>query len=272
MLWSKLVHLFCCKIKFKTVFIHDSGYLSLSDSEDFQQVSDCDDALVPKVHTICSWNIQELFWYCTPRKLENVLHHINCLDTDIICLQEVFELKAIQSIIHNKMIRDKYPYFLSGDMKNRYIIGENSGLFVLSKYPIRFIDFKVLPYATFPDCMSAKGVLYFTVGDLNYATTHLQSGCAKIARRQLKFIMENSPFKNNFIILGDFNFENAEKCLSIERNNNTNTYNGADVGAIDYILPISNTINIETSVLHFDLDNVSDHYPILGTISRKIRD
>ena len=41
-------------------------------------------------------------------------------------------------------MREKYPYFLSGDMKNKYIIGENSGLFVLSQFPIQFIDFKHL--------------------------------------------------------------------------------------------------------------------------------
>ena len=264
MFLSKIYRLFCCRNKFKTVFFHDSGYLTLQDRQLYRSEENEKQERGPKIRKVCSWNIQELFVYHSSLKLTNILYHINCLDAEVLCLQEVFEPAIIRAIIHNKTIRDKYPYFLSGDMKNKYIIGENSGLFVLSQFPIRFIDFKYLPHAICPDNFATKGVLYFCVGNLSFALTHLQSGSPNIAQRQLQFVMDQSPFKKNFIVLGDFNLTNANILLDVERNNTVITHNSQRI--IDYILPISCSFHINNDVLQIDLDNVSDHYPIIGTI------
>ena len=264
MFLSKICRLFCCKNNFKTVFFHDSGYLTLQDRQMSRSEEKEKQGGGPKIRKVCSWNIQELFWYHSLPKLTSILYHINCLDAEVLCLQEVFEPATIRSIIHNKTIRDKYPYFLSGDMKNKYIIGENSGLFVLSQYPIRFVDFKHLPNAICPDNFATKGVLYFCVGNLSFALTHLQSGSQSIARQQLQFVMDQTPFKKNFIVLGDFNLNDADVFLDVERNNTVITHNSQRI--IDYILPIECSFHINNTVLQIDLDNVSDHYPIIGTI------
>jgi len=282
MVLSKLWNLLCCRHRLKSGFMDAGGSgspLRGRAEETFGTLGFHCSVYTHTVREICSWNIQENFWYGSARKRRNILYHISCLDTDVLCLQEAFEPQILRAILHNKTIRDKFPYFLSGDMKNKYIIGENSGLLVLSRYPLHFIDFKELPGAIFPDCMATKGVLYFTVGDLNCAVTHLQSGSPVIAKKQLQFVMAQSPFSggsggsgaadaNNFIILGDLNLDNAETILGVERNNSEYTHSSERI--IDYILPIYGAISIETIVPHFDLDNVSDHYPIIGTILRQV--
>ena len=252
MILSKIYRLLCCQNKWKTKFFHTDCSIKQTNCHP------------PKIRKVCSWNIQELFWYHSSSKLTNILYHINCLNAEVLCLQEVFEPDTIRSILHNKAIRDKYPYFLSGDMKNKYIIGENSGLLVLSQFPIQFIDFKYLPNLTCPDNFATKGVLYFCISNLSFALTHLQSGSPRIAQQQLQFVMDQSPFKKEFIVLGDFNLTNAETLLDVERNNTVITHNSQRI--IDYILPISRSFHINSEVPRIDLDNVSDHYPIIGTI------
>ena len=65
------------------------------------------------------------------------------------------------------------PYYLIGINDKKYIIGEDSGLLVLSKYKIQF---KVkLDELLMPDKLANKSIIYFTIGRLNMMTTHLQS-------------------------------------------------------------------------------------------------
>ena len=74
--------------------------------------------------SIFSWNIQELFYYSNPEKLNNVINYLENCNSDILCLQEVFEEKSLDRIVNNKIINDKYQYILTGNLSTKYIIGE----------------------------------------------------------------------------------------------------------------------------------------------------
>ena len=117
---------------------------------------------IPK--SIISWNIQELFLYSNTKKINNILNYLDSFDADVICLQEAFEDKTKEFII--LYLKKKYPYHLLGYQVKKYVVGEDSGLLVLSKYPINFIDEIKLKNLIFPDCLANKTVLFFEVGYL----------------------------------------------------------------------------------------------------------
>ena len=106
-----------------------------------------------QINSITSWNIQELFWHCyNGEKINNILNYILSSQSDIICIQEAFEIPTLDAIIFNESIKCKYPYFLTGSLANRFIIGENSGLIVLLN--------RILSDSLFTDKT-------FLIGDLN---------------------------------------------------------------------------------------------------------
>ena len=210
---------------------------------------------------IISWNIQELFFYTNVSKVNNIVGRLKSFDADTVCLQEVFEDRAKEVIINE--LRDKYPYFLLGHTKKKYIIGEDSGLLILSRYPIEFVKENLLKDPRLPDSLANKTVLYFKIGNLNFATTHLQSSYSDISEKQLLSLVNNSPF-DNFIIIGDLNNTNADKILDINKNNICNTYEDC---ILDYIINIGyKDINIEVESIEINIKNTTDHLPIIGKI------
>jgi endonuclease/exonuclease/phosphatase family metal-dependent hydrolase len=211
---------------------------------------------------ITTWNVQELFWYCYKgNKINNIIDHIKQFDSDIICLQEVFESYSFELIVNNKYLKERYPFYLTGTQANRFIIGENSGLLVLSKYPIKFHQFTQFHQTTFPDILACKGALYFSVGDTNFITTHLQSECPRIAKRQLHYILNESPFTKKTILLGDLNINDACDELGLCTNNNMITHLWSS-SKLDYILNITNDVQLDIDIDHFSLENCSDHWPV----------
>ena len=210
--------------------------------------------------TIISWNIQELFLFLNSKKLDNVIDRLRMFSSDIICLQEVFEDKTKRLIIDE--LKNIYPYYLLGNLNKKYLIGEDSGLLVLSKFPIKFIYEYYLTKLALPDSFANKSILYFTIGNINFATTHLQSTYEEISKLQLKDLINNSPFKD-FIIVGDLNNRNTNKILNVKVNNICNTF---EDHILDYILPYKCNFNIEVKTIDIDITNTSDHMPIIGKI------
>lgn len=210
--------------------------------------------------TIISWNIQELFLFLNSKKLENVIEKLKTFSSDIICLQEVFEDKTKKLIINE--LKEVYPYHLLGNIKKKYLIGEDSGLLVLSKFPIKFIYEYYLKNLRLPDSFANKSILYFKIGKINFATTHLQSTYEEISKLQLNDLINNSPF-DNFIIVGDLNNRSTNTILNIKVNNICNTFEDY---ILDYILPYNCDFNIEVKTIDIDITNTSDHMPIIGKI------
>ena len=215
--------------------------------------------------SIVSWNIQGLFLFMNPLKTENILRELHYFTEDIICLQEVFENPLKERIIEG--LKDKYPYYLTGNRNKRFWVGEDCGLLVLSKYKVQFVKEVILDEYVFPDTMANKSVLYFRIGCRNFVTTHLQSSnmndAEDIAIRQIKIVMNESPFKE-YIITGDLNHPEAHLHIGCPKSIHKNTCNNE---ILDYIVPINlPNLAMDIGVSDIDITEVSDHYPLIGRI------
>ena len=216
--------------------------------------------------SIVSWNIQGLFFFMNPLKTVNILRELRGFTQDIICLQEVFDDTLRRNIIEG--LKDEYPYYLTGNMRKRYWIGEDCGLLVLSRCKIQCMKEVVLEEHRFPDTMANKLILYFRVGCLNFATTHLQSSnisdAEDISGRQLEILMTESPF-TEYILAGDLNHPKAHLHIGCPESTHGDT---CAEGTLDYIIPINiPTMTMDLRVLDIDIKNVSDHYPIVARIT-----
>jgi endonuclease/exonuclease/phosphatase family metal-dependent hydrolase len=220
---------------------------------------------IQKIKEICTWNVQELWWHSyRGNKLDNIIKYISNSTSDVLCLQEVFEPKVIRLLTTHPAISRHFPYYLTGNLCNSYILGENSGLLVLSRYPIIFREFIPFKISAFPDTFASKGALFFTIGEINFITTHLQSINIPVALRQLYHIIKNSPFKGKTILLGDLNIPDPFPFLKMQRNNQGHTHLSGCT--LDHIIPLHSDIDFGVEVDYINLKNTSDHYPLIATL------
>ena len=218
-----------------------------------------------KPRTIVTWNVQGLFLFMNKEKPMNIVNQLTQMDkSDIICLQEVFDDELKETIICK--MKYTHPYYLLGNTTKRYIVGEDSGLLVLSKYPIEFVKEIILDQYNLPDKMANKSMIFFKIGDLNLMNTHLQSNNmfdnSVMSTQQLKQLKDLCPF-DRCIFVGDLNNELAHKHLGIRKNNLIRTIQTNEI--LDYILPWNYDDHISvrcTSVPNIDITNTSDHYPL----------
>ena len=226
--------------------------------------TNCSEDMISEVNpqSIISWNIQGLFCFTTPLKVKNIIEKIKGFDSDIICLQEVFEDWIKEDII--KGVKDIYPYYILGNNDKKFIIGEGSGLLILSKYHINFKKEVLIKGCVLPDVLCNKTVIYFSVGEYNFSTTHLQANNNVISEGQIREIRNQSPFES-FIITGDLNHEKAEEILNVEKNNERNTWENV---ILDYIIPINcKDIKLDVKVITMNLTDVTDHLPIFAEVN-----
>lgn len=217
------------------------------------------------VNTICTWNIQELWWYSYKgHKINNIIKYILNSQHDVLCLQEVFEPLVQKTILSNSKIRKKYPYFLTGDLYNKFVVGENSGLMVLSSQPILFKQFTPFIKSNLPDLFASKGALYFTIGEINFITTHLQSNNTIIAMSQLNYIINSSPFTTKTILLGDLNIPDPYIVLNVPECSKKHTHDSGR--RLDHIISLHADINLNTNVDYIDIKNTSDHWPLFSNL------
>lgn len=121
---------------------------------------------------------------------------------DVVGLQEVW--RGARSLL----LRPMHTGELRGD----------SGLGIRSPYPVRHLRTKVFTAERGFDAFKAKGVLLAEValpqGSLNVAVTHLQSGAgpknAAVRRDQLAEILDALDSDGPWVLMGDFNFYDAE--------------------------------------------------------------
>lgn len=204
-----------------------------------------------KINSILSWNIQELFCYKNSTKTNKLLNDLsNFAKYDLICLQEAFCESTKQKIISK--LASSHPYWITGNMRKKYIIGEDSGLLVLSKMPIT-VD-KYLNFSTCigSDAFANKGAVYFTVDGKHYVNTHLQANYQNISKLQLQNINRNIPSDwNKYTLIGDLN----TKHKMCKNKNYTH-----DNMVIDCII-INNSVTTNHTIMTTDNDT-SDHRPV----------
>jgi len=256
MAFRKLHNIMCCNQTLHKVYLHNGIARYILNPLNVTLLN-------RKIKKIMSWNVQELFLYSTPTKLNNIIEYIKNSDCDVICLQEVFEISSLERILYNKDIFKKYPFSITGCMKNKHILGENSGLLVLSNQPIRYVKFESLLPSEFPDVFASKGILYFSIGNKNFASTHLQSCNELISAQQMRLAQDSSPFGDNFILLGDLNHRSADVYLRCQKNNDVKTHDSNRV--LDYILPMNPYYCNMEVIVDNTLQNASDHSPLICT-------
>jgi len=95
-----------------------------------------------------------------------------------IMFQELFAEEVIEQISQNPNIRRLFPYMIFG--LGRQTIGLNSGLAILSRFPIKNPEFYAFNHLRKSDAFAQKGVVRFNLDlsrnhDITLFSTHLQA-------------------------------------------------------------------------------------------------
>lgn len=154
---------------------------------------------------VLTYNIQRLPYLLRP------MVNFNFLDYDIICFQECF-----MDIMN---LRNDYFEMNCCIPKSNYLFLIDSGLVILSKFKINYIDFITYKNMKSVDKLAQKGFLVCLINDILIINTHCQAcynkdnKLANIVNKQLEQInnyIENIKHKyKDILVVGDFN-----KCLT----------------------------------------------------------
>lgn len=178
---------------------------------------------------------------------------------DIILLQECFDKKCIKIIV--EQLKSIYPYIIE---PIRVCTPINSGLLVLSKYPLSDVKFQKFDKLVGADRLASKGFVSFTIDvcglKISSMVLHQQAGDSKkrsrIRENNLSLISDNKTD----IMCGDFNTEGNEvnniKDLFFGYNIKNDVYTWG-MKTLDYIISKYNFLNY--NVLDWSF---SDHYPV----------
>ncbi|KAH0617303.1 hypothetical protein JD844_015340 [Phrynosoma platyrhinos] len=162
---------------------------------------------------------------------------------DFVCLQEVFDLRASNSLCqllgpyYEHILYDVGVYGLAGCSAPKLF---NSGLFLASRYPILAAQYHCYPNSTGEDAFAAKGLLCAQVqlgssqgkrivGYLNCTHMHAPEADASVRCDQMTLAMLWAQlFQDNYaqlgdvvafdIFCGDFNFDNCSSGDELEQN------------------------------------------------------
>jgi endonuclease/exonuclease/phosphatase family metal-dependent hydrolase len=185
--------------------------------------------------------------------------------TDIVCLQEAFELdfyNQLYAFVKKNRLNIVHP-----PLERKLGVGENSGLVTISRFPITHNKFIRYDEAAGLCWFANKGAHYMTIGigsnkSLPLVNTHLQSDNETIAINQFGQLIDNT---NGALIVGDLNmgFDTVQKQLiNVKRVNSEKVVTFPEYNdQLDYFLLYNLDLGCSFSVLS-DVE-LSDHYPIL---------
>ncbi len=172
----------------------------------------------------------------------NYLVHSDYLkNTDVVMFEEAWDHDIRKVIING--LKSIYPYFVDPVPENDHLKPLNSGLLVLSRYPITrhaFIDYQDYQTLVSWDNYSNKGALYFKVNklgqDYNIIVTHVQAGgdSAKVNAQALKLR------RQEFLLIKEHLIDglglSKEQPLIIAGDLNTDYYDKSDYGFLQKTL------------------------------------
>lgn len=183
---------------------------------------------------ILSWNIYMLPVSIKkvgqPKRVEHIAEQMNNSDYDIIVFQEAFDRNVRYKL--GKLMREKYPYQEGPANAKPSWFRMNSGVWILSKHPMKYLDELDFKESAGLDNLARKGALLVEInknGKLyQIAGTHLQSGESnkkdKIRISQIneieKLIQKHEHDGIPQLICGDFNIpknDNLHYNLMIEK-------------------------------------------------------
>jgi exonuclease III len=222
------------------------------------------------------------------KRIEEIIDLLIKNDADVICLQEVFDIK-IKNRIAQELLKYDFHYKPSNSM-----FCLSSGLMILSKYRIISKGFEAYNNYSGEDSLTEKGILYITIKINNTVytilNTHLNANaifslyrrCVRTREKQmhqlLEFIKNRDANRDNIILCGDFNIDLYDYQNMFNKLNNIYKFNISSINFInntklitfsksnkqlDYIFYFYNTpkhISFNYELIKSDL---SDHYPII---------
>jgi endonuclease/exonuclease/phosphatase family metal-dependent hydrolase len=253
---------------------------------------------------ILSWNIYMLphlsLIHRNRKRAALIAENLKKSDYDILLFQEAFDWKARRII--RRQLESQYP-FMYGPANNSILsLRTNSGVWILSKIPLRKIDEIIYTSKTGLDAYARKGAAMFE-GNLNgqkfqLVGTHLQANSTDLVRLQQCSEIYNSLLEKYYerntpqIVCGDFNIStddlvNYELMLKTLRVKNGLFEGGNDVSydeignqlakrkngqkyRIDHVLvrnsKLIRTINRKISIIRHRTEDfiteLSDHYGV----------
>ena len=126
--------------------------------------------------SICSYNIQMTMFHITQQRLMLIVNELQRMTADVICLQECFEETAIHTICDTLKSIYKYSY---NDTQDKPFYNTNSGLVILSKYPLQNVHYERYTHHKFVDSLAHKGFVCCEVVTPSHrlvlCNTHLQA-------------------------------------------------------------------------------------------------
>lgn len=239
---------------------------------------------------ILSYNIDGLFIhynYDNYKKISNFIRDKLVHDeVNIICLQEVWDIHILDLIKNN--LKDFNLYYASPPVDMKFIVGEHSGLLIISKFPIVYTNFNLLKNSKLTCFMTNKGLFHVKIkvgGDqiINIVNTHLQNSTVfycfnykNIANNQLFDILNYCEYNNltDVVIVGDLNLNtrlidkvlNNNQYVTVPYNEKTNPIITCPSSEeqLDYFLFYKQTN--EYKFFNVFKTDYSDHYPIIINI------
>ena len=148
-----------------------------------------------------------------PRAAEKIAE----VGADIVALEEVFEGCLVPNEPKYILRGTQYPYYVEGPMSKKFPRCVDSGLMILSKFPIQEraeVKYKSCAGA---DCFSHKGVVYARIqvpvlGDIDVYATHTNASDkhADVRLKQTKQIVDfvrqhSGDGKRPVVFMGDLN-------------------------------------------------------------------
>jgi endonuclease/exonuclease/phosphatase family metal-dependent hydrolase len=233
---------------------------------------------------ILSWNIQMLPLALKKigqfERADYIAEQLNESDYDVIVFQEAFDDKVRQKL--SEYLQHCYPYQVGPANEKGFFLRTNSGVCIVSKYPLKHIGEVQYENCNGVDCFSRKGALMVEIekeGKLvQLIGTHLQSGDGKTNSkvrvkqyRQLEDELLSRYNKEGIpqIICGDFNtkkngdgyYETMLSTLMVDdgslEGKQQFTYDGSlndmikdksEVSLLDYIFLRNNNVHYQSVV------------------------
>lgn len=170
-------------------------------------------------------------------------------NADVIVFEEAWDNGMRASL--KQSFHDTFPYFIDPVPENTHTRPLNSGLLVLSKYPIvsqYFVNYQDHQSLVDSDNFSNKGALYFKINKdgryYNFIATHTQAqdDTAALAVRQQEFTLIKKLIINN----PKLPITKGEP-LNLIGDLNTDYYNQSQFSVLNDILGL-NTANMENSI------------------------
>ena len=224
---------------------------------------------------IMSYNIQALFPFYNAERIQSILSYLIQQFTeqqvDIVCLQEAFEVDFYERLY--AVVSFNRLYISHPPLQRRYYFGENSGLVIISRWPIQNNDFQRHDNSSGLCGLANKGyqcVQIQTDNDriLRIVNTHLQSDNEEIAIQQLQDLIWT--IGEPTIVLGDMNlgFPTMKEYIFDTNVKSANdceqTTFPSEEEQYDYGLLVRCSMDTDFEVL--SEVGWSDHYPIRLTI------